>query len=352
MRNTISSLRRTVRRSRVTLVMAIMRFYHYRISKEFFKKDVIRRATNVNKFSVAVVALYPRGPLLNSATRLIRALIDANYHVVAVVNESKDSPNWISHLSKMNITLIRRPNVGRDFGAYKVGYIFAAEQGLLGAAQHLAFANDSVYYGPRSEEFTKELLEEQHPFTTMFVNHDFHTHAQSFFLRFESRLFTDQRFARFWHRFYPSETRRHNIINGEVALSLLLNSIGYKPYSFVSPDRVLNSEKFGSFTDTEKHLLRMFGGRVSLSEVSLEAEKLEQIMRKQYAQGRESRNITHAQGTLVSRVLGAPLKLDLDPKWTSQEVLRDTLIALGCSIDEAHEVLEYMLKWSVAKPKR
>jgi hypothetical protein len=128
--------------------------------------------------------------------------------------------------------------------------------------------------------------------------------------------------------------------------------MGYKPYSFVSPDRVLNSEKFGSFTDTEKHLLRMFGGRVSLSEVSLEAEKLEQIMRKQYAQGRESRNVTHAQGTLVSRVLGAPLKLDLDPQWTSQEVLRDTLIALGCSIDEAHDVLAFMLTWSVTKPQR
>jgi hypothetical protein len=353
MRNLFRSFRRKVRMNRVTLTMAITAFYRYRISKEFYKQDVVRRATNiVNESGVAVVALYPRGPLLNSATRLMRALIDANYHVVAVVNQSKDSPEWIASLSKLNATLIRRPNVGRDFGAYKIGYMFAVKQGLIDAAKHLVFANDSVYYGPRSEEFVKELLQERHPFVGMFVNHDFHTHAQSFFLRYESRVFADQRFEKFWHRFYPAESRRHNIQNGELALSALLTGMGYKPYSFVGPDRVLKSERFGSFTDVEKHLLRVFAGRVSMSEVSLEAESLEQIMRKQYAEGKGSRNITHAQGILVSRVLGAPLKLDLDPRWTPQEALRDTFIAMGCSIDEAHEVLEYILEWSVVKPTR
>ena len=349
MRNTIRSLRRKVRVNRVTLAMAITRFYRYHISKEFYKHDVVRRATNiVNEAGVAVVALYPRGPLLSSATRLMRALIDANYHVIAVVNQSKDSPEWIPSLSKMNVTLIHRANVGRDFGAYKIGYMFAVEQGLLEAAKHLVFANDSTYYGPRSEEFVKELLQEQHPFMAMFVNYEFHIHAQSFFLRYESRVFKDQRFAKFWHEFYPAETRKHNIQNGEVALTNLVMNMGYEPYPFVSPDKVLTSKIFGSFTDSEKHLIRVCYGQEPLTDVSLELETIEQKMRDQY----KTRNITHAQGTLVSRVLGAPLKLDLNPEWTSQEALRDTFISMGCSIDEAHEVLEYMLKWSMAKPKR
>jgi hypothetical protein len=280
------------------------------------------------------------------------ALIDANYHVIAVVNQNKNSLEWIPHLSKMNVTLIHRANVGRDFGAYKIGYMFAVEQGLLDAAKHLLFANDSVYYGPRSEEFVKELLQEQHPFTAMFVNHQIYTHAQSFFLRFESRVFRDQRFVKFWHKFYPAETRWHNIMHGEKTLTEIVAGMGYEPHSFVSAGRILKSQNFDGFTDGEKHLLRVCQGQTPLPEVSLSFEQLAQLMRKQYRKGNESRNITHSQGIIVSRVLGAPLKLDLNPLWHSQEAIRDTLIGLGCSIDEAHEVLEFMLMSEATKPRR
>jgi len=349
----IRSLRRKIRMNRVTLAMAVTRFYRYHISKEFYRQDVIRRADNIaNESGVAIVALYPRGPLLNSVTRLMSALIDANYHVIALVNQNKNSLEWIRHLSKMNVTLIHRANVGRDFGAYKIGYMFAAEQGLLEAAKYLVFANDSVYYGPRSEEFVKELLQEEQLFTAMFVNHELYTHAQSFFLRFESSVFKDQRFGKFWHKFYPAETRGHNIENGEKALSELVLGMGFEPYSFVSAGRILKSKNFDGFTDGEKHLLRVCHGHTPLPEVTLSFERLAQLMRKQYVKGNDSRNITHSQGIIASRVLGAPLKLDLSQKWNSQEALRDTFIAMGCSIDEAHEVLEYMLMWSAVKPQR
>jgi hypothetical protein len=334
--------------NRVALAMALKRHYRYRISKEFFKKDIVRRATNAQEPGVAVVALFPRGPLLNSATRLIRALIESNYHVIAVVNQSVESPEWIAHLSRLNITLIHRPNIGRDFGAYKIGYLFAIDQGFLDKKKHLVFANDSVYYGPRSEDFVKQLLKEQHPFTAMFVSKEVRIHGQSFFLRFENSIFDKELFKRFWNAFVPSERRNHNIFNGEIALSELLASAGWQAYSYVNAERILKNPNFGTFTENEKHLLRVCYGRGPLWEVSLESEQLKHKMREQF----EGRNTTLSQGPLISRVLGAPLKLDLDHQWVTQEALRDTLISLGGSIDEAHEVLEFMLKWSVIKPRR
>jgi hypothetical protein len=55
-------------------------------------------------------------------------------------------------------------------------------------------------------------------------------------------------------------------------------------------------------------------------------------------------NGTHAWGSLSSRVLGTPLKLDLSPSWVTQEGLYETLIALGCSIEEATTALTFILK--------
>jgi hypothetical protein len=74
--------------------------------------------------------------------------------------------------------------------------------------------------------------------------------------------------------------------------------------------------------------------------VSLERREIEALMRAQCYNA----NATHAHGTLASRVLGTPLKLDLSPTWVTQEALYETLIALGCSIEEATTALAFILK--------
>jgi hypothetical protein len=321
-------------------------FYRYRVSKTFFTKKVIRKATNVEQPGVAIVALYPRGPILRSATRLITSLVKSNYHVIAVVNMNQHSQEWIAQLTELNITVIQRLNIGRDFGAYKIGYLYALENKLLKGKQHLLFANDSVYYGPASEEFTQQLLRENYPWLAMFVNMEVRPHAQSFFLRFEHTIFEREEFTQFWKKFRPSERRNHNIFKGEIFLSELVVSLGYQPHSFVGAEKIFTHERFGTFTENEKHLIRIDYNRKPEAKVALDSEQIEAIMRKQFSE----RNVTLSQGTLASRVLGAPLKLDLDHRFVTQESIRDALIALGCSKEEAHDTLEFMLTWSVAKP--
>jgi len=331
------------RRTAAKAVAEVKRFYHFYVSKAALSYTVERTATVEGSAGVAIVVLYPRGPLLESVTRLISTLVAEQYLVIAVVNKSGQSPEWLAALSQLNITLLSRPNVGRDFGAYRVGYLFAERQGLLKNARHLLFANDSIYYGPRSKAHIVELLKGEHPWTAMFVSHEFHTHAQSFFLRLSNELFSLPSFHQFWRDFYPSEERRHNIHQGEIKLSSTLVALGYTPDGFISADRILSNSLFGDFTEYEKQNIFRFSETAEVSQVPIEhqAERqaIEVLMRSQYS----TKNITHVQGTLAARVLGAPLKLDLAVT-TTKEAIYEALVDLGCSAEEAATTLAFMLK--------
>ena len=321
----------------------VKRFYHFYVSKTALSYTVERTATVEGSAGVAIVALYPRGPLLKSVTRLISTLVAEQYLVIAVMNKSRQSPEWLAALAQLNITLLSRPNVGRDFGAYRLGYLFAERQGLLKDAKHLIFANDSVYYGPRSQAHVAELLKDEHPWTAMFVNYEFPNHAQSFFLRFSRELFSLPGFHQFWRDYYPSDKRRHNIHQGEVKLTSTLITLGYTPHGFISADRILSNSLFGDFTEYEKQNILRFCKAAEVSQVPIErqAERqaIEALMRSQFF----TKNITHAQGTLAARVLGAPLKLDLG--WvTTKEAIYGSLVALGCSAEEAATTLAFMLE--------
>jgi len=329
---------RAARLTKAKVLAEAKRFYRTYVSKTAIKHTVERTATAEGANGVAIVALSPRGPLLASATRLVSTLVDEGYHVIAVVNKSRQSPEWHAALAQLNITLLSRPNVGRDFGAYKVGYLYAEQRGLLATAKHLIFANDSVFYGPRSQAFIHETLKEEHPWSAMFVSHQINFHAQSFFQRFGSELILHSELKKFWHRFYVSEERLHNIYQGEFKLTTTLVRAGYQPHAHVTADRVLEHENFGAFTENEKHNLRRVAIAKRVAKVSLEHAELVGLMREQFA----TWNVTHVQGTLATRVLGAPLKLDILPLYVTQEAVRDALAALGTPSAEALAVLTYM----------
>jgi hypothetical protein len=341
-RRALGPFYRSARRTAARIVAQVRRFYRYYLSKSFFTLTVVRTATVKGSSGVAIVVLYPRGPLLASVTRLIDTLVDEGYLVIAVVNKSRQSTTWLKTLEEKNITLISRPNIGRDFGAYKMGYLFADREGLLTNAQHLIFANDSMYYGPRSQPFVAGLLKEEEPWTAMFVNHHFYTHAQSFFIRFSRELFTQKEFHQFWRSYFPSEGREHAIHQGERKLTETLMQIGYTPSGYVTADRVLSNSAFGDFTQDERYLIQLFSSLylqprgVALD--SIRQPAIETLMRRQF----HALNITHTQGTLVSRVLGAPLKLDIAQRYATPEAVRETLLALGCTHEEAESTLRFI----------
>jgi hypothetical protein len=179
----------------------------------------------------------------------------------------------------------------------------------------------------------------------MFVNYQHHTHVQSFFSRFSSEHIVQADFRKFWHDYYPSEERAHTINKGEIKLSKTLTNLGHTPYAYVSADRVLSGSLFGDFNENERRNIRRLAGMNSATPITLGRQEIEALMRAQFT----TLNITHSLGTLTSRVLGAPLKLDLNLRFVSQEAMHDALLALGSTREESDAVLTFMLTSKVRR---
>ena len=322
-----------------TIKIRIKNFFDYRITKKFFQYKVVKRIETISSNGIAIVALYPRDGILSSVHRLIDSLGESNYSVLVVMNQSKLSDAWYESLSNKPIEILIRPNIGRDFGAYKIGFIHAEKNGYLVNTNHLLFANDSVLYGPRSLDFVKSMLKTERPWHAMFVNYQFHTHAQSFFQVFESHIFRSRSFSEFWHSYYPSELRHHAINNGEAGLSSTCIALGFAPESFVNATSILNDSEFRDFTPDEKFGIWSNHGLTYLNQEISSFANTAFLMRRQYLEN----NITHHQGLLASRILKAPLKLDIfQTGQVTIQGMQETLRALGLSDDELLDVLRVM----------
>jgi hypothetical protein len=291
-----------------TLKLRFNEFIQIRILKNHSKISVLKKALDLKPKRVAVVALFPRGFLLTSTLRLVDRLILNGYQVVAVLNEGRpQQAEWIDELATRDLTILSRKNIGRDFGAYQAGIHFVQNLDGYSSIERLVIANDSVYYFPTSNEFLDKLLQNQHQWCGMFINFEIHIHAQSFFESFDRPVFTSSVFKQFWQNFYPTSIR-HNVINkGEVGLTTVLMTAGFNPKSFVSGTIIEKSRRFKDFTPEEK--FGLWNGfhftTVDGTPSPIESHKLQ--MRRVLIES----NPTHRAGMLSTRILGAPLKLDL-----------------------------------------
>jgi glycosyltransferase involved in cell wall biosynthesis len=322
-----------------TFKQRLRTYLDYRITKNFEKFSLVKSIESKTNNRVAIVALFPRDGLLPSVNRLIDSLVSSNYSVVAVMNQSKYLDSWLTALSDKPVEILVRPNIGRDFGAYRTGFRYVESKGVLNASEHLLFANDSVLYGPNSIDFVKSLLNVNKPWLGMFVNYQFHTHSQSFFQVFRKEVFANSSFSDFWKNYYPSELRHKAINNGEVALSSLCIGLGFSPNSFVTAKSILESPDFREFTPDEKFGVWSNHGHAFLDERLSTIQNTKFLMSRQYLEN----NVTHHQGLLASRVIKSPLKLDIfQTGQVTLEGLESTLISLGINGSELQKILDVM----------
>lgn len=291
-----------------TLPLRISQFIKIRVFQQHKEIKVVKSFKSSSHKNVAVVALFPRGNLIYSTLRLIEALIEANYFVIAVINRS-DGPieAWINALEDKNMSILIRPNIGRDFGAYQSGIDYLQKQEYFGKIDNLVLANDSMYYVPRSKKFLADLLADKSPWVSMFVNYQSHVHAQSFFIKFSRPVFTHKNFIKFWAHYYPNNVRINVIENGEKFFSDTLVESGFYPKAFVTPEMLTTAKALSTLMPDEKFAL--WGGYRYLeidemrNPTSAHSLQISRIFREQ--------NATHVAGLIATRILGAPMKLDL-----------------------------------------
>src|SRR5262249_41047864 len=123
--------------------------------------------------------------------------------------------------------LVFRENLGRDFGAFRVGL---ARAGDLAARQELILTNDSVY-GPLADlvgGFSDMERRADLDLWGLTNSWDVAYHLQSYFLVFRTPFLQSRFFRDFWESFSSGLSRRDVIIHYEIGFSQRALREGFK----------------------------------------------------------------------------------------------------------------------------
>ncbi len=192
-----------------------------RITVEQSGKDVI------GSRRMAVVAHFSQdAQVTRSFDRLLTELRAAQYAVI--VSSSCPAPTplvWPSGSPPEGVTILRKPNLGYDFGSWAVAI---ARFPQLADAEHVLVVNDSMV-GPFSSLAPAISAFESSPADVWALssNYQFGFHLQSFFLGFHREAFTSQVMRRFWADVRVEPTKDEVIRRYELGLSRLLRSEGF-----------------------------------------------------------------------------------------------------------------------------
>ncbi len=319
----------------------IKSFYRNRISRLSHKINVIGEEV-LNETRIAIIAIYPRKETLKSTLRLLNALSKLKVFSVVVINQSKYSELFIDEIQNSfeNVLIITRPNIGRDFGAYQAGFKYLVSSSKIEKLEEIFFINDSVLWGDKSYNILSDLSKQEDPWACLLVNYDMQLHAQSFLIKFKKEVFMQKSFIDFWHKYKPTELRYLTINKGEILLSKILIKMGFNPIPIINPKSITKHSKFGKLTRDEIFALMLNGSYDSQIDIN-KINDIKFMIAKKFMES----NVSHYLGLLLSRLLGAPLKLDLfRTGMVTQLGVEKALESLGLAKDEKEEVLRLMFK--------
>jgi hypothetical protein len=216
---------------------------------------------------------------------------------------------WIDALKSEVDTLLIRPNIGRDFGAYQSGINFLKIKGIYQTITELFLLNDSVYYTPISLKKLNDFIALQKPWKSLFLNFKYKIHAQSFFLSFGREILDSQAFKKFWENYYPTSMRRQVVDKGELCLTKHLLHAGYRVTPFVNSQLIEETLDHYSMTPSEEFsaLGEFFHSISAATDSNIEGKRRIELIREIL----DNKNPTHHLGLFTTRSLGAPLKMDI-----------------------------------------
>jgi hypothetical protein len=127
----------------------------------------------------------------------------------------------------VSITLIIRPNIGADFGAYRCGFSYLSSH--RNNLEVVLIANDSLHYSTNCKSGLSSLLDPASSINCLFLNFQEVVHAGSMLLKFDSVKLNEDTFWEFWDKYYCSNSKRKTIRNGEHKLSFICGISSFRP---------------------------------------------------------------------------------------------------------------------------
>jgi hypothetical protein len=154
---------------------------------------------------------------------------------VVFITNSALPENDFNKIKEKSLLIIKRPNYGFDFGAWKDGLdIFGFEQ--IKTYEQLILANNSCYAPVFRLEHVFSVMDNTNAdfwgITIQPGDHNFAEHIQSYFMVFNKNLVSDPCFESFWRRVKYELDIKGAIYHYEVFLTGYFHSYNYKYGAF------------------------------------------------------------------------------------------------------------------------
>jgi hypothetical protein len=174
----------------------------------------------------AVVASWgPDARVSRSLAAMVVGLEEQGYSVVVVRASEDDAPLDWSGLPAHSAVVVRKPNIGYDFGSWATAFEMFPE---IRAARYVITANDSLV-GPFGslEPMVRDFEDSFYDVWGSTWTTQFMPHLQSFLLGFRGGILDDPVLRHFWSGL-PEQTIKSDIIHKyELGLNRLLQGEGY-----------------------------------------------------------------------------------------------------------------------------
>ncbi|WP_158285428.1 rhamnan synthesis F family protein [Azospirillum sp. TSH64] len=176
---------------------------------------------------IALFVHYDRAGIVHDyVVYYLRQLRLAGFEVIFVSNAPTLAERSLANLRELCVTVIRRRNIGYDFGAFKDGL---GVLGPLDRFDELLLANDSVY-GPfhNLDAILKRTDSGRAAVWGITDSWQFGYHLQSYFLLFKRPALLSPAFVQFWQRLRYVQSKTWVVLRYEVGLSRALIKSGLR----------------------------------------------------------------------------------------------------------------------------
>ena len=306
-----------------------------RILRHHLKYEILQTSNLVNSGKFVIIAVYAGTGTLNSLRTQVQLFADNKYNILVVLNANLKSANWVRELAESKCTIMLRPNLGADFGAYKAAVNYLKNENQTQISE-LVIANDSIFYTPESSIGLKSFFEDNNSINCLFFHKQSVRHAASVLIKFDTSVLKNKSFWDFWQGYYPYCVKNQIVRKGEHALTKIVGVDYFKP--------LVNLDSLNQFTE------RLESSEIGQAEIwskrsnSFFFELIQSAIKKRDHRRIIEISISNLQvsnslGLWSSRNLKVPVKLDLPQNGlcTISDLLRIVTLQ-GCNKEELAEL--------------
>ena len=292
---------------------------------KFFKQHLKYELFQEGKISsrIIILAIFPDTTTLFSLKRMLDSITRTDYSLFVVINKNSETMKVLNLLESYNCTVIVRPNIGRDIGAYQSALHFLGKKTNVSNFERVALLNDSLYVTNQTANFYYEFLMSDR-WNCIYMNMQGIHHASSHSLILDEKALGSKEFQEFWRTYYPSSGRMHSIFKGEFGITQSLGEDYFKP--FINSRLIANSNTSIILSEVEKSQIRIWSVKSRFEGYELICENLNT---EQFVEVLlfclENFQISNSIGLFLHRFYGVPIKLDI---YAQKLVSRDSFLRL------------------------